>query len=173
MLLPEWLATPPASTVFILCLSTIMTLITTLINRRLTSKEQLEQLKAWQREISAWTSDYNRAKRAGDKKLLRKVQKQEKRIKQLQMKVASQSLQSMKAFPIFMILFILIWLPLTGRLLYWKLFDAPFGGGETVAYLPWFDGAIPLNLFYWYMICSFASGTLISRVFGLGMGATE
>lgn len=172
-MIPDWLATIPASTIFILCLSILMAFLTTFINRRLISKEQLAQVKAWQREISAWTSEFNRARRTGDKKLLRKVQKQEKRIKQLQMKVASQSLQSMKTFPIFMVLFILIWLPLTGRLLYWQIFDAPFSGGETVAYLPWFDGPMPLNLFSWYMICSFAAGILISRVFGVGMGATE
>jgi len=172
-MLPEWLATIPASTIFILCLSVLMAFLTTLINRRLTSREQLQQMRAWQREISAWTSDYNKARRTGDKKLLRKVQKQEKRIKQLQMKVASQSLQSMKTFPIFMILFILVWLPLTGRLLYWELFDAPFTGVETVAYLPWFGGAMPLNIFSWYVICSFAAGILISRVFGVGMEATE
>lgn len=178
-MLPDWLATIPASTIFILCLSILMAFLTTFINRRLISKEKLEQLKAWQREISAWTSDLNKAKRTGDKKLLRKVQKQEKRIKQLQMKVASQSLQSMKTFPIFMILFILVWLPLTGRLLYWQLpIKALFSGGEAVAYLPWnlplFDGAIlELNLFSWYVIGSFAAGILISRVFGVGMGATE
>ena len=172
-MIPDWLATIPISTIFILCLSIFMAFLTTVINRRLTSKERLEQIRAWQREISAWTSDLNRARRTGDKKLLRKVQKKEKRIKQLQMKVASQSLQSMKTFPIFMVLFILVWLPLTGRLLYWQLFDAPFSGGETVAYLPWFGGAMPLTFVSWYIICSLAAGILISRVFGVGMGATE
>ncbi len=172
-MLPDWLATIPASTIFILCLSIFMVFLTTLINRRLISREQLEQLRAWQREISAWTSDFNKARRTGDKKLLRKVQKQEKRIKQLQMKVASQQFRGMKTFPLFMLLFILIWLPLTGKLLYWQLFDAPFTGAETVAYLPWFGEPMPLNLFSWYVVCSFAAGILISRVFGLGMEATE
>ncbi len=172
-MLPNWIATIPASTIFVLFLSILMAFLTTFINRRLISKEKFEQLKSWQSEISAWTSDFNKARRTGDKKLLKKVQKQEKRIKQLQMKVASQSLQSMKTFPIFMVLFIVIWLPLTGKLLYWQLFDAPFGGAETVAYLPWFGGSMPLSLFSWYVLCSFAAGILISRVFGVGMGATE
>ncbi len=172
-MLPNWLATIPISTFLVLCLSILMAFITTLINRRLTSKEQRKQLRAWQREISAWTSDFNKARRTGDKKLLRKVQKQEKRIQQLQRKVASQSLQSMKSFPIFMVLFAILWLPLTGKLLYWQLFDAPFSGGEAVAYLPWFDGAMHLNLFSWYVLCSFAAGILISRVLGVGIGATE
>ena len=89
------------------------------------------------------------------------------------MKVASQQFRGMKTFPLFMLLFILIWLPLTGKLLYWQLFDAPFTGAETVAYLPWFGEPMPLNLFSWYVVCSFAAGILISRVFGLGMEATE
>lgn len=177
-MLPDWLATIPTSTIFILCLSILMAFLTFLINRRLTSKERLEQLKAWQREISAWRSDFNKARRTGDKKLLKKVQKQEKRIKQLQAKALSQSLQSYKTLPIFMFLFILVWLPLTGRiplpfLHSVQLFEAPFSGGEVVAYLPWFDGAMPLSFISWYVICSFAAGILISRVFGLGMGATK
>jgi len=170
---PEWVATIPASTFFILCLSALMAFLTSLISRLSASKEQMEQLRAWKREIDAWTSDFNKAKRTGDKKLLRKVQRQEKRVKQLQMKMASQSFRQMKTVPIFMILFILMWLPLTGKLLYWDLFKGPFTGGETVAYLPWFGGVMPLNLITWYILCSFLFSTLFSRLLGVGAGATE
>lgn len=157
----------------------LLTFVTTMINRLLTKKEEIEQLKAWQREIADWTSDLNRARRTGDKKLLKKVQKREKRIKQIQSKVASQSLKRMKTMPIFMGLFVFVWLLLTGRILLpfiasmEPLFDAPFSGGETVAYLPWFGDPMPLTLFLWYMICSMAFGILFSRVFGLTPGATE
>ena len=75
-MLPNWLATIPTSTILVLCLSILMAFTTTLINRRLTSKEQRKQLRVWQREIKEWTSDFNRARRTGDKKLLKKVQKQ-------------------------------------------------------------------------------------------------
>lgn len=170
---PEWVATIPSSTFLILCLSALMAFLTSLITRLSTSREQMEQLRAWTREIAAWTSDFNKAKRTGDKKLLRKVQRQEKRIRQLEMKRASQSFRQMKTVPIFMILFILMWLPLTGKLLYWELFKGPFTGGETVAYLPWFGGVFHLNLIWWYFLCSFLFGTLFSRLLGVGAGATE
>ena len=170
---PEWVATIPASTFLILCLSALMAFLTSLISRVSTNKEQMEQLRDWKREIDAWTSDFNKAKRTDDKKLLRKVQRQEKRIKQLQMKMASQSFKQMRTVPIFMLLFILMWLPLTGKLLYWDLFKGPFTGGETIAYLPWFGGIIHLNLITWYILCSFLFGTIFSRLLGVGAGATE
>jgi len=168
------LASPPGSTIFILGISMLLSFLISLTNRLFTRKEKLEQQKAWRQEINAWLSDSNKARRTGDKKLLKKVEKQEKRIKQLQSKMASQSLGQMKILPITMALFLLIWLFLTGRVLSWQIFpDALFSGGETVAYLPWFGNAMHLNLFSWYMVCSFAFGALFSRLFGLGMGATE
>lgn len=171
----EWLVSPPGSTIFILGISMLLSFLISLINRLFTSKEKLEQQKAWGQEINTWLSDFNKAKRTGDKKLLKKLQKQEKRIKQLQSKRASQSLGQMKIWPITMALFLLVWLVLTGKVLYWQIpgFPGIFSGGETVAYLPWFGKAMHLNLFSWYMVCSFAFGAIFSRLFGLGMGATE
>jgi len=173
----EWVATIPSSTFLILCLSALMAFLTSLITHLSASKEQMEQLKAWKREIDAWNSDFSRAKRTGDEKLLRKVQRQEKRVKQLQMKMASQSFRQMKTVPIFMILFILMWLLLTGKLFliffYWDLFKGPFTGGETVAYFPWFGGMVHLNLIWWYFLCSFLFTSLFSRLLGVGAGATE
>lgn len=169
----EWLANPPASTILVLGVSLLLSFLVTLINRLSTSREKLEQLKAWRKEVNAWLSEFNKARRTGDKKLLKKVQKQEKRIKQLQSKMASQSLGQMKILPITMAIFILVWFCLTGKLLYWQMFPGIFSGLEPVAYLPWFGEAMRLNLFLWYFICSIAFGTLFARLFGLGMGETE
>jgi len=170
----SFLASPPASTIFILGVSLLLSFLISLINRLSTSREKLEQQKAWRKEVNAWLSDFNKARRTGDKKLLKKVQKQEKRIKQLQSKMASQSFGQMKILPITMAVLLLVWLGLTGKLLNWQIFPGLFSGLEPVAYLPWFGGkAMPLNLFLWYLICSFAFGALFSRLFGLGMGATE
>lgn len=175
-MLPTWLAELPISTVFILLLAMLMTFLTSLINRHLTSEEQLRQMRAWRREVAAWNADFRKAKRTGDKKLLQKVMKKEKRIRQIQMKMASQSLRQMKTIPIFMLLFVFVWLPLTGRIplpfLYGvQLFEAPFSSGGVVAYLPWLEGVLPLDLFGWYFLCSIAFGALFTRVFGLGMEA--
>ncbi len=121
-------------------------------------------MNTWQREIRAWTADSKKAQRTGDKKLLAKVQKQKSRIMQLQGKVFKQSLKPMLVYFIpFMLL--------------WQLFLIPEFGGGIIAYFPaapvlGFSDPIPLPLFMWYLICSFASGTFISRALGIPMGTS-
>jgi len=172
-MLPEWLAVRPASTIFVICVSLLLAFLSTSINRLFRDKEKLKQVRGWKREVDAWTADRIKAMRSGDQELLKKVKKQEKRIKQLQAKMLSQSASQMKVLPITMVLFFTIWGFITGRLLYWKLFDTPFSVPVTVAYLPWFNGPLHLDFFSWYLICSMLFGFLFSRLFGLGMGATE
>ena len=166
----------PYSTIIILLVSLAMGLISSLINRRFFPREHREKLKALQHQITSLNKEKNAnlklAKSTDDKKLLKKVRKQEKQILQLQSQMASLSLRQMRVFPITFIMFLLVWLFLTGRLLYWRLFESPFAGGGPVAYLPWISGEIGLNLFWWYLLCSLLFGTLFSRAFGL-TGATE
>lgn len=170
---PDWLADIPASTLFVIGISLLLAFLSTSVNRLFTDKEKLKQVRAWKREIDAWTSDRIKAMRSNNQELLKKVKKQEKRIKQLQAKMLSQSMSQMKTLPITMILFFVIWGFITGRILYWQLFETPFTGSVIVAYLPWINGSIPLNFFSWYLVCSMLFGFLFSRLFGLGMGATE
>ena len=172
----SYLAEPPYATIIILLVSLAMAFISSLINRRFVPKEHREKLRALQRKIAALKKekDDNRkkAKSTGDKKLLKKVRKQEKQLLQLQSQMASLSLRQMKALPITMTAFFLVWLLLTGNILGAKLFESPFVGTGPVAYLPWISGGMELNLFLWYLICSFLFGALFSRIFGL-TGATE
>ena len=151
----------------------LLSFLISLINRLSTSKEKREQLIAWNREVSAWRTELLKARRTGDKKLLKKLLKKEKRIKQLESKALSQSFRQMRTIPIVFALFLVVWLALTGRLLYWQIFPGLFSGLEPVAYLPWFEKPLQLNFFWWYMLCSFAFGSLFSRVLGVGVGATE
>ena len=166
----------PYSMMFILCISLVMSLIVSLINSHFTPKEQRERLAALRRDIAELNRKKNenlkKAKSTGDKDLLKKVHKQERQLLQLQSQMASLSLRQMRVFPITFIIFLLVWLFLTGRLLYWRLFESPLGNGGTVAYLPWINEVAGLNLFWWYLLCSLLSGILFSRVFGL-TGATE
>lgn len=172
----NWLGNPPYATFIILGASLLLSFLITFINSRFTSKEKREQLKKWNKEIREWTSASLKAKRTGDKKLLKKVQKQEKRIKQLQSKVAKQSLSQLKLMPVTITLFVLFWTVLTGTLtipftpISHSFFITPFTVPKPVAFLPWFGDPIPLFLIHWYMICSIAAGALFSRLFGLGMG---
>ena len=170
----EWLSTPPASAIFILLVSMFMTFASSLVNRLFTSKEQLEQVTALKHRIDELKKNVNedrkKARSTSDKKLLKKVRKREKQLLQLQSQMASLSLRRMKVWPITMVMFLIVWMFLTGRLLYWRLLPGLFTGGEPVAYLPWISGEIPLNLFLWYIVCSFLFGALFSRLFGLTGG---
>lgn len=154
---------PPS--ISILLISMLVSFITSLANRLLINREQLN---AWRREVKEWTSDFNKARRTDDKKLLAKLQKQQPRIMQIQKKMAWQS---MKVFPISTVVVLVVW---------WVILIPTFSQITDVAYLPWnlpwFGGeVIPLNLFLWYLLCSLLCGTLFSRAFGLatGMGATK
>ena len=164
----DWLSNPPGATIFILFLSIFLSFITTLVRSRLTNKEEFEAMK---RQIAAWRTSFDEAKRSGNKRLLAKVQSQQSQIMKLQTKM---SRQSMKTSLLFLGPFLLIWLALTGRILGWQLFETPFSGEGTVAYLPWFgESPLELNLVWWYIICSITSGTILTRVFGLGMEVKE
>jgi uncharacterized membrane protein (DUF106 family) len=170
----------PYSTILILFLSALMALITSITNRRATSPEQRQKLIALQRQIADLRREREKnakeAKSTGDKKLLKKVRKQEKQILQLSSQVASLSFRQMRTVPIFMVMFIVFWLLLTGRIdflvIHLVFFKSPFSANLPVAKLPWIDGVVQLPLLWWYILCSFASGILFSRAFGL-MGATE
>jgi uncharacterized membrane protein (DUF106 family) len=166
----------PYSMIFVLFISLVMSLIVSLINSHFTTREQRERLAALRRDITELNREkienMKKAKSTGDKTLLKKVQKQERQILQLQSQMASISLRQMRVLPITFIIFLFVWLFLTGRLLYWKLFESPFAGGGSVAYLPWINEVAGLNFFWWYLLCSFLFGIFFSRVFGL-TGATE
>jgi len=99
-----------------------------------------------------------KARRAGDKKLLAKVKKQERHVMQLQSKMTFQSMKTTFLWTIPLLLMWYVFLPQIVPI------------SETAAYLPWLSGELPLNVIYWYLICSFLASTLFTRLLGLGMG---
>ncbi|NIP67436.1 DUF106 domain-containing protein [Candidatus Bathyarchaeota archaeon] len=177
-MIPEWLATIPASTFFILGISALTAFISSVINRFSMSEEERKRLKALRTEMGKlrkeWGENRKTAKETDSKKLDKKVQKQEKRLLQLQTQMAKLSFRRMRVYPITFVIFILIWALFTGRILFWPVFETPFSTGQTIAYLPgnflWFGERIELNFFWWYLLCSFLCGTLFSRAFGLTPG---
>ena len=151
----ESLTVVPYSTLFILFLSSAISLVTSVTNRLLTNREQM---KAWNQEIAAWRADSIKATRTSDKKLKAKVDKQQKHIMDIQQKMTWQSMKTT-----------FIWfIPL---MLLWLFFLTPTFGAGTVAFLPWIGNEpMPLPLFWWYLLSSFLSNTLITRVLGLSLG---
>ena len=171
----SFLAQPPYVTIIVLFVSITMSFASSLINSRFMPKEHRQKVKALQRKISALkkekSENMKKAKSTGDKKLLRKAQKQEKHLLKLQSQALSLSSKQMRVFPITMAVFFIVWLLLTGNLLFFNLFDSPFyEPAIPVAYLPWLDGVMSLNLFNWYFICSILFSILFSRIFGLTGG---
>jgi len=168
------LAQPPYITLIILFISISMSFASSFINSRFMPKEHRQKVKDLQRKISALSKEkkenMKQAKSTGDKKLLKKAQKQEKQLLQLQSQSLSLSSKQFRVLPITMGVFFVVWLLLTGSILGFKLFESPFLGPDPVAFLPWFGGVMQLNLFYWYLICSFLFGTIFSRIFGLTGG---
>ena len=146
-----------AISVFLISLA--MALISLWTRQKLLSQEQLME---WQAEISAWKEEKERATKIGDKKLLAKLKRREKRILQIQSKMFKKQTISIV---INMAMFLGVW-----QILIFYL------GNKTVAYLPFSipfltgPPPFPLNLFFWYIICSFISTTLASRILGIPMG---
>lgn len=148
MTLPEWMLTPPGSTVFIFVFSMILSLAISGTQRLLTNPSKLN---AWRKEVAKWTSEYREAVKKQDKKLISKLKKKEARIMNLQKKILWHTMR------VSMFFFVPI-------LLIWQLFLIPVYGRNPVAYLPGFG---PLDLTSWYIICSFMFSTLVQRALKL------
>jgi len=58
MILPEWLLTPPGSTIFIFLFSMTLSLVISGTQKLLTD---FSKLNAWRKEIAKWTSEYREA----------------------------------------------------------------------------------------------------------------
>jgi len=147
----------PYSTLFIFLLSFFLSLVTSLTNRLLTNREQM---KAWSAEVAAWRDESLKATRTGDKKLMAKVKKQQKQIMQLQSKMTWQQMKI--SFIWFIPLLLLWWFFLT------PTYTKP--GVGPVAFLPGIGSEWALPYAYWYLLCSFLSSALLTRLLGLGMG---
>jgi uncharacterized membrane protein (DUF106 family) len=154
----------PFSTLFLLGLAVIISFMTSLTNRLLTDPEKS---KAWRREVSEWTKEFQEARREGDKKKLDKVMKRQKEILQLQSKMMWQS---MKVTLIFFVPLIIIWSILGG---FYTVHTATATRAIDIAYLPGVGPVLHIlffsfaSLIWWYLVCSMLFGTVFSHVFGI------
>ncbi|MCS7120682.1 MAG: EMC3/TMCO1 family protein [Nitrososphaerota archaeon] len=159
MSIAEQILIPPFSTLLILGVTFLLFLITMLVNRALMNPKQLA---AWQDEINRFNAEKERAKKTGDKKLMSKVKKQEKIINQIESRrLKRQIIGSMTLASLY--------------LSAWFLLFSIYGT-VGVAYVPFWVPFIspfppyPLQLFLWYIICSYFSSSILSRIFGLRTG---
>jgi uncharacterized membrane protein (DUF106 family) len=108
------------------------------------------QYREMQKEIAEHRKQTTQAMRSKDKKALEKLKRKESQILNMQKKMAKPQLV------LFAISFSYIFI--------WWFVLTPLYGINIVAYIP---GYGPVNVFYWYFICSFLFGTLASRVLGI------
>jgi len=155
----------PYSTVFVLGLAGLISLLSTLVNRRLTDPAQS---RAWRKEISDWNRDFRDAQRSKDKKTLDKVMKKQQQIMQLQTKMMWQS---MKVSLLFLVPMLIIWSILGG--FYTSTKPDIFGSIHiAIAYLPGIGPNLPLpiynySLIWWYLLSSLLFGTAFQHAFKL------
>lgn len=148
----SFLQQPPMATFFILILSTAISLVTTLANRRVIDLDEYREMMI---ESSRVREEMMAAMKSGNK---RRISKAQNRQQELMRKQSKMSMDRMKIMLFFMIPFILIW-QLLNR----------FFGGVTIAYMPFnapFLGT-NLNIGSWYILCSITTNIIISRALGL------
>jgi uncharacterized membrane protein (DUF106 family) len=153
--IPPILKSIPYSTLFILALAALVSLVTTLVNRRFTNPEQS---KAWRKEISDWNKELRDAQKSKDKKALDKAMKKQHQIMQLQSKMMWQS---MKVSLLFLVPLFIMWQVLGG-----------FYGLAPIAFLPGIGSNLPIPIFnysliWWYLLCSILFGTAFQHAFKL------
>jgi uncharacterized membrane protein (DUF106 family) len=164
IVIPPILREIPFSTLFMLLLALLVSLMTTLVNRRFTNPEKT---KSWRREISDWNKKLRAAQRSQDKKTTEKLMKDQKYIMQLQSKMMWQS---MKVSLLFIVPLFLMWQILGG---FYTSYEGPSpmpipiayfpGLGHIIPYLPFFN----YSLIWWYLICSLLFGTVFQHAFKL------
>ena len=148
----DTLQVTPYSTLFILVISTVMSLIVSLVNRMTTN---IDEYREWTTKSALLRRDMMKAMQSGNKRLVEKLQKDQQESMKAQTKM---SMQRLKLTLYFMIPFFLIWGILQS-----------FYGNNIVAIMP-FD--LPyigtrLDLFWWYFFCSMLCNVLIQRLLGL------
>lgn len=139
----------PLATLEVMLISFALSFAIQGLNRVLISKfVGWEQYRVMQKEIAEYQSQYSKAMRANDKKLLEKLKKKEPQILNMQKKLAKPQL----------ILFGLSFV----YLFIWPVIMPMYSG--NVACFPGIGG---ISFIIWYMICSLFFGTLISRILGI------
>jgi|Deesub1362B_J571_1020462.scaffolds.fasta_scaffold03477_2 uncharacterized membrane protein (DUF106 family) len=141
---------PPNSAIFILILTIALSVTISTINRMILD---IEKLRRYEEKIRKWRQMYFKAKRTGDKKLLVKVERQSKYIQRLQSEVASERFKPMFIYLVpFMLLFWILNSVYKGITVVILPFELPRLGSQ-------------LTFFWWYLLCNFAVGGPIQKIF--------
>jgi uncharacterized membrane protein (DUF106 family) len=148
----SFLQEPPQATFFIMILSLVLGLATSLVNRMMMDLDAYREMTLESQRVR---QEMMEAMKSGNQ---RRIDKAQNRQKQLMSQQNKMTMDRMKISLFFMIPFILIWQLLTR-----------FFGGITIAVFPFDVPLIPKNFSVanWYVLCSLTFNIIISRVLGL------
>ncbi len=155
----DWLLAPevPGATIVILLICIAISCANSLINRLLINRLiGWEEYVKMQKEMREFRSLSSKAIRSKDPKILKKIEKQRPRMNQMQRQMSKpQTILLVISFSYIVI---------------WWFFLIPAYGSIPVAFIPGLGG---VTVVLWYFPCSLFFGTVFSRIFGVGLGATE
>jgi len=148
----DFLKTPPMATYAILVVATLLGLTTSLINVKMMDLKAYRKMTLDGAKIRHQMME---AAKSGNQRAIDKAQKKQSDLMGQQSKM---SMDRLKISLFFTIPFLLIWQLLGG-----------FFGNIIIAHFPFDMPIIPreLSVANWYLMCSFASNILISRLLGL------
>jgi uncharacterized membrane protein (DUF106 family) len=142
----------PTSTLFVLLLTTILGLVTSLINMKMTDMKEYKRLQIEQAKVNKEIMD---AAKSGNKRKMDRVEKKRADLMSAQNKM---SMNTMKVSLIVSIPILFGWKPVLD-----------FFGESVVAYFPFNFPFIPMemSIISWYFLCSFGTNVIIRRLLGL------
>ncbi|MEM4311423.1 MAG: EMC3/TMCO1 family protein [Nitrososphaerales archaeon] len=145
---------PPTSTILVILMALSVNLVSGLARKYLTNVERLRRMNI---ELKAWRDELRQAISSRDKAKIEKLKKKEKVMAQVQ---GSLMWENLKPTIFFIIPFFLLW----------YLMSSLIGLETIVALSPipipliFFTIGPELNLWWWYLIVSFAFSSLIVKL---------
>jgi len=145
---------PPLSTLLVILMALTVNIVSALARRYLTNVERLRRMNL---ELKAWREELREAMLSRDKTKIEKLKKKEKVMNQIQ---SAMLWENLKPSIFFMIPFFLLWYLMSHLI-----------GLETIIALSpipipliFFQIGPPLNLWWWYLICSLAFSSTIIKL---------
>ena len=162
-------STIPASGIFILFVSVLLTLVSVAVTNKLTDTEKL---KDDMEEVKVWQAKFKEARSTNDPQQLQEVMDSQSRIMSLQ---GSMMTARCKPMLIFYIPFLMVWAILGALYTTVPVIILPFNAQVGLGFIDgWLGVNVPgsgFGMFFWswYFLCSLGLGNLIRKGSGISM----
>ncbi len=173
-----WMTYPPGATIFVLLLAMILSTGTSLLTRLLTDPVEQARKQAIIKEHQAQKKELEKMEKENPARYAKELIRWKRREKAVQKMQQNMSLSRLKPtcitfLPMMIIFFLLngIYSPTIGGVATQLAVALPAMNPARIPMLGDYVGAIKLggwiNFFTWYFLCSFGTGSVIQRLFGV------